>query len=81
MADSAWEKLYDGKSYKIYLVDANWADRTLWGIRYDVAAPDGSHVAYTYTLRGARRKIRNHKATSDRKFWEMPIVEEVPDDR
>jgi len=77
---SNWDKLHDGKTYKIYddwdgLLDLIW--------RYTVAAPDGEPIAARSTVWGARRAVRRHqrkvrKHGPDRKWWDKPLVGEVP---
>ena len=75
----SWAKLHDGKSYKIFETGDNWADRLIFGCRYKVVDPDGDHVRYTWTLRGARRAIRRAQAhAKPPSWWDRRIVEEVP---
>lgn len=69
MADDATDRLYDGKSYKVYRNG-----------RFDftVTAPSGRIVACRLTIWGARRAIRRHMRRETRGgWWDAPIVVEV----
>jgi hypothetical protein len=78
---AAWQKLNDGKTYKIYDDSDNWLGWLL--NRYTVADPDGSVLTCTTTRWGARRAIRKHAIRKHQRngggeWWERPIVGEVP---
>jgi hypothetical protein len=71
-----WQKLNDGETYKVYRDVNGFLD---WLIcRYTVAAPNGEVVACCSTRWGARRAIRKHQRKQPLKWWDKPIVEEVP---
>lgn len=73
MADAAWEKLHDGKTFKVYR-DGDFL------LRYTVADPEGRVVACTSTLWGARRVIRRAvRRARKAEWWNAPIVAEVAD--
>ena len=75
-SESAWEKLNDGKTYKVY------KDRGSWLFPYTVTAPSGRVITITSTMWGARRAIRKHeREQAEPAWWDAPVVAEVPKER
>ena len=44
MAPDNWQRLHDGKTYKIFEAGDDWFERWVIGIRYHAVDPDGKHV-------------------------------------
>lgn len=69
--DSAWAKLHDGETYKVY------REPGFSMFRYTVVSPKGTVLTSACTRWGARWAIRRAMRRRVAPWWEQPVVEEI----